>query len=57
MVCKECGEEVDGLVMVRKDGKSKKVCEECADKAREAGEIAEASEAAVQGMMDFKGRR
>ena len=57
MVCKECGEEVDGLVMVRKDGKSKKVCEECADKTREAGEIAEASEAAVQGMMDFKGRR
>jgi protein-arginine kinase activator protein McsA len=57
MVCKECGEEVDGLVMVRKDGKSKKVCEECADKAREAGEIAEASESAVQGMMEFKGRR
>lgn len=57
MVCKECGEEVDGLVMVRMDGKSKKVCEECADKAREAGEIAEASESAVQGMMEFKGRR
>lgn len=57
MVCKGCGEEVDGLVMVRMDGKSKKVCEECADKAREAGEIAEESERVVQGMMDFKGRR
>ena len=55
--CKECDNEVDALVSVKVDGKSKKLCEDCADRAREAGEIAEASESVVQGMMGFKGRR
>jgi hypothetical protein len=56
-MCKGCGEEVDELQTVKLGGKSKKLCEDCADRAREEGEIAEASEAVVQGMMDFKGRR
>jgi hypothetical protein len=56
-VCKACGEEVESLVAIKVAGKTKKVCEECADKAREEGEIAEESERAVQGMMEFKGRR
>lgn len=56
-VCKECGDEVEKLVSVKVDGKAKKLCEDCADRAREQGEIAEASEAVVQGMMGFKGRR
>ncbi|HEY1694956.1 MAG TPA: hypothetical protein VGG39_22465 [Polyangiaceae bacterium] len=55
--CKQCGDEVDALVSVKVDGKAKKMCEECADRAREQGEIAEASESVVQGMMGFKGRR
>lgn len=55
--CKECGDEVDALKTVKVDGKSKKLCEDCADRAREQGEIAEASEGAVQNMMGFKGRR
>jgi ribosome-binding protein aMBF1 (putative translation factor) len=55
--CKQCGEEVDSLVSVKVDGKTKKMCEDCADRAREQGEIAEQSEAVVQGMMGFKGRR
>ena len=55
--CKECSDEVDSLVSVKVDGKAKKLCEDCADRAREAGEIAEASEGAVQQMMGFKGRR
>jgi ribosome-binding protein aMBF1 (putative translation factor) len=55
--CKECDNEVDALVSVKVDGKSKKLCEDCADRAREQGEIAEASESVVQGMMGFKGRR
>jgi ribosome-binding protein aMBF1 (putative translation factor) len=55
--CKLCGEEVDELVNVKVDGKRKKMCEDCADEAREAGEIAEESEAVVQQMMGFKGRR
>lgn len=56
-VCKECDDEVDTLVSVKVDGKSKKLCEDCADRAREAAEIAEQSESVVQNMMGFKGRR
>src|SRR3954468_2837120 len=55
--CKSCGEDVEQLVTVKTGGKSKKLCEDCADRAREEAEIAEASETAVQSMMDFKGRR
>ena len=55
--CKECENEVDSLVAVKVDGKTKKLCEDCADRIREQGEIAEASEAVVQNMMGFKGRR
>ena len=55
--CKQCGDEVDSLVSVKVAGKSKKMCEECADRAREQSEIAEQSESVVQGMMGFKGRR
>ena len=55
--CKECEDEVDKLVSVKVDGKSRKVCEDCADRMREQAEVAEASESIVQGMMGFKGRR
>jgi hypothetical protein len=33
------------------------VCSDCADRLREEGEIAEASEGVIQGMMGYKGRR
>ena len=56
-VCKSCGDEVDELVSVSVAGKTKKLCESCADEARESDAIAEESEAVVQKMMDFKGRR
>jgi len=55
--CKQCGDEADQLVTVKVDGKAKKMCEDCADREREKGEVAEASEAVVQNMMGFKGRR
>lgn len=55
--CKNCDNEVDKLVSIKVDGKSKKMCEDCADRAREQGEIAEESEGVVQRMMGFKGRR
>lgn len=55
--CKGCDEEVDNLVSVKVEGKTKKLCEDCADRARENEEIAEQSEAVVQQMMGFKGRR
>jgi len=56
-VCKSCGNEADELLTVKVSGRSKKVCEDCADRAREESEVAEASESVVQGMMGFKGRR
>jgi ribosome-binding protein aMBF1 (putative translation factor) len=56
-ICKGCGEEADELVSVKVDGKSKKLCEECAETAAEKDAVAEASEAVVQNMMGFKGRR
>ncbi len=55
--CKKCGEEVDELVAVKVGKKSVRVCEQCADVAREQDEIAEQSESVVQQMMGFKGRR
>jgi hypothetical protein len=56
-VCKQCGDEAEELVTVKVGGKSKKLCENCADILREQGEVAEESERVVQGMMGFKGRR
>lgn len=55
--CKECGDEVERLVSLKVGGKTKKMCEDCADRAREEASVAEESEAVVQRMMDFKGRR
>jgi protein-arginine kinase activator protein McsA len=57
-LCKECGNEADELKTVKVAGKKKKkMCEDCADRLAEQGAIAEESEAVVQGMMGFKGRR
>ncbi len=56
-VCKECRDEVDELFTVRVEGRKVRLCEDCADRAREEAEIAEESEAVIQGMMGFKGRR
>lgn len=55
--CKVCGEEVDELVSVRKNGRSRKVCEDCAERIEQEDAILEESESVVQEMMGFKGRR
>ena len=55
--CRECNNEVEELLSVKVDGRKQKLCEDCVDRAREAGEIAEASEGVIQDMMGFKGRR
>ena len=55
--CKVCNNEVDALQPVKVAGKAKKMCEDCADRAREEAEVAEESESVVQNMMGFKGRR
>jgi hypothetical protein len=56
-ICKICEDEVDELVAVKVAGRSRKACEDCADRLREEAEVAELSESVVQGMMEFKGRR
>jgi ribosome-binding protein aMBF1 (putative translation factor) len=56
-ICKACRETVDSLVALKIDGKTIKLCEECADRVREAAALAEASEGVMQDMMGFKGRR
>jgi F420-0:gamma-glutamyl ligase len=55
--CRECENEVEKLVSVKVSGKAKKMCEDCADRAKEEAAIAEESESVVQNMMGFKGRR
>jgi len=55
--CRECQNDVDKLVSVKVNGKVRKLCEDCADRAREDAEVAEASESVIQGMMGYKGRR
>ena len=57
LTCRECDDEVAKLVTVKVGGKIHKVCEDCADRLREEGEIAEASEGVIQGMLGYKGRR
>jgi hypothetical protein len=55
--CKSCGEDVEELVTVNVGGKKRRLCESCADEANEQEAVKEESEAVVQKMMDFKGRR
>lgn len=56
MICKECEDEVDELFAVKVGGRRRRVCEDCADRLREEGEIADAAEGAIQDMMEYKGR-
>lgn len=56
MECKLCGEEAEELFSTKVEGKRRKICEECVDRLREEGEIAEGALSAVQDMMGYKGR-
>ncbi|MBK8173337.1 MAG: hypothetical protein IPK60_23800 [Sandaracinaceae bacterium] len=56
MECKECGNEVESLVAVKIGGKKVRVCEDCADRAREEDEVAEAATGVMKGMMEYKGK-
>lgn len=55
--CAECKNEVDELKSVKVGSKRKKMCEDCVDRVAQDDAVAEESEAVVQGMMGFKGRR
>ena len=56
-ICKKCGEDVTELKMVLVDGKKVKMCDDCAELVAEQSAVAQESEAVVQGMMGFAGRR
>ena len=55
--CKSCGEDADELVTVKVAAKKQRLCENCAEQHNEQQTILEDSEAAVQNMMGFRGRR
>jgi hypothetical protein len=55
--CKSCGEDADELITVKLDGRKQRICESCADQANVEQTIREDSEAVVQNMMGFRGRR
>lgn len=54
MFCSDCNEEVDEVVRVQVGKRTVALCEDCAETRREQ---ADAAESAVQGMMEYKGRR
>ena len=56
MECQKCGEEVEELTKVKVGSKTMKLCEQCADEAREKDEIAGEAEGAMRGMMEYKGK-
>ncbi|MCG8553700.1 MAG: hypothetical protein MJD61_00205 [Proteobacteria bacterium] len=55
MKCKSCGESVEELVVVRVEGRRRKVCEDCAEQLAEQDDIAEEATNAMRGMMEYKG--
>jgi hypothetical protein len=55
--CKSCGEDADELFSMTVNGKKRRLCEGCVEQLKEQEAIAVESEAVVQKMMDFKGRR
>lgn len=56
-VCHECDNEVESLKTVKVGTKKKKMCEDGADCLAQDAAVAEESEAVVQQMMGFKGKR
>jgi ribosome-binding protein aMBF1 (putative translation factor) len=56
-VCKQCGEEAEELHAIKVQGRRRRVCEDCVELIEEEQAIAEESEAVIQQMMGYKGRR
>ena len=55
MKCQRCQEEVEEVVRVKVGKKTIKLCEACADEVRQEEEVGEGAEAAMRGMMEYKG--
>jgi ribosome-binding protein aMBF1 (putative translation factor) len=55
MKCKACGDDVEELVVVTVNGRATKVCEDCAARLAEQGEVAEAATGKMREMMEYRG--
>lgn len=56
MKCKECGNTVDELHVVRVRGRERRVCEECVERLSESSEIEDGALGAMREMMGYRGR-
>ncbi len=56
MRCRECEDDVDTLVTVQVEQRRVRMCEECADRLREEGEIAEVAQVVMRDMMGNRRR-
>ncbi len=56
MKCQQCGEDVDDLESVTVLGKRRRLCEDCAERARESEAISDEAQGTVRKMMEYKGR-
>ncbi|MBK8010966.1 MAG: hypothetical protein IPK13_06420 [Deltaproteobacteria bacterium] len=57
MQCQECQDDVDELIPVKVGRKTRKLCEDCAERVQEADAVAGEAESNMQKMMEYKGRR
>ncbi len=51
--CSECKEDVDEVHRVRSRGKTRKLCDECAEITAEADEIAAEAENVIGDLMEY----
>jgi len=56
MICQDCGDEADEVVVMKVGRKKLKLCEECAEVRQEQLDIAAEAEGVMQDMMEYKGR-
>lgn len=56
MKCQACGETDDDLEILMIGKKKRRLCETCAEEAKEELELGAEAESAMQSMMEYRGR-
>lgn len=54
MKCQECGEDVDEVEVVTVAGKKRRLCEDCAESARDTENVADEAQSTMRKMMEYK---
>ncbi len=54
MQCKECGNDTDFLYTLKVEARRVKLCEDCIDRMREQGEVAEEAKVVVREMTAYR---